>query len=130
MHPALNLQSHLRTLEESHLRPEARSSPEALGAVLAEDFLEFGSSGRVWDRQTILEDVPSEALFRCSIEDFVVRLLAPGVALTTYRLSVGPVEGTEMRTTLRSSVWVQREGRWAMVFHQGTPAAGEEAVEP
>lgn len=61
MHSDLNLQSHLRTLEESHLRPEVRSSPEALGALLAEDFFEFGSSGQVWDRQTILEDVPSEA---------------------------------------------------------------------
>lgn len=99
-----DLPTHLRTLEESHLRPELRASPEALSAILAEDFLEFGSSGRVWDRQTILEDVPGEAPFRWSIEDFVVRLLAPGVALTTYRLSVGPVEGTEMRTTLRSSV--------------------------
>jgi hypothetical protein len=117
------LHSHLRTLEESHLRPEVRSSPEALGALLAEDFLEFGSSGRVWDRQVILEDVPDEAPFRWSMEDFAVRLLAPGVALTTYRLSVGSVEGTDVRTTLRSSVWVQRGGRWVMIFHQGTPVA-------
>lgn len=122
------LQSHLRTLEESHLQPEVRSSPEALGTILAEDFFEFGSSGRVWDRQTILEDVPGEAPFRWSIEDFVVRLLAPGVALTTYRLSTGSFEGTDVRTTLRSSVWVQREGRWVMVFHQGTVATTEDAV--
>src|SRR5690348_11580449 len=119
---ASNLPAHLRTLEESHLRPEVRASPEALGALLAEDFLEFGSSGRVWDRKVTLEDVPSEEPFRWSIEDFVVRLLAPGVALTSYRLSVGPLEGTEVRTTLRSSVWVQRGGRWVMVFHQGTVA--------
>lgn len=96
-----------------------------LGALLAEDFLEFGSSGRVWDRKTILETVPSEEPFRWSIEDCVVRLLAPGVALPSYRLSVGPLEGTEVRTTLRSSVWVQRGGRWVMVFHQGTVAAAE-----
>lgn len=113
----------IRTLEESHLRPEIRSSPEVLGTLLAEDFLEFGSSGRVWDRKAVLEAVPSGEPFRWSIEDFVVRLLAPGVALTNYRLSVGPLEGTEVCTTLRSSVWVQRGGRWVMVFHQGTAAA-------
>ena len=125
-----DLQHHLRTLEESHLQPEVRSSPEALGAVLAEDFFEFGSSGRVWDRQTILEDLPGDAPFRWSIEDFVVRLLAPGVALTTYHLSTGSVEGTDVRRTLRSSVWIQRGERWVMIFHQGTLAAAEDAVEP
>src|SRR5215208_610829 len=102
MHLDPELPSRLRVLEETHLQPEVRSSPEAMGALLAEDFIEFGSSGRVYDRKSILEaDLGS---FRWSIDDFVVRLLAPGVALTTYRLSTWSVEDTDVRTTLRSSV--------------------------
>ncbi|HSK80578.1 MAG TPA: DUF4440 domain-containing protein [Thermoanaerobaculia bacterium] len=122
------LHSHFRTLEETHLHPETRSSPEALGALLAEDFIELGSSGRVYDRKAVLEALSGGDPFRWTIEDFAVRLLAPGVALTTYRLSVGSV-GTDVRTTLRSSVWVQRGGRWVMIFHQGTPVAAKDAVE-
>lgn len=117
------LQSHLRVLEESHLRSEVRSSPEALDALLAEEFIEFGSSGRVYDRNAILEAVSGEDAFTWSIEDFAVRLLASGVALATYRLSIRSVEARDPRVTLRSSVWVHRSSEWVLVFHQGTLVA-------
>lgn len=116
----ITLQTQFRELEESHLRPEIRSSPEALGALLAEDFIEFGSSGRIYDRHAILEALSGEDAFTWSIEDFAVRLLAPGLALATYRLSIRSAETRDPRVTLRSSVWVHRGDRWVLVFHQGT----------
>lgn len=122
----INADSHLeaqfRELEESHLRPENRASPEAMGAILAKDFSEFGSSGRVWDRAATLETLDEEP-FEWSIESFDVRLLAPGAALTTYRLSAWTASAPEPRVSLRSSVWIERGGRWVLLFHQGTRAA-------
>jgi hypothetical protein len=51
-----------------------------------------------------------------------VRLVAPGAALTTWRVQRD--DGIE---TLRSSVWQQQaDGRWLMVFHQGTLAARDD----
>lgn len=117
-----HLEAQFRELEESHLRPENRASPEAMGAILAEDFSEFGSSGRVWDRAANL--VGDDEPFEWSIESFGVRLLAPGVALTTYRLSAWTKTAPEPRASLRSSVWIERGGRWVLLFHQGTKAAG------
>ncbi len=119
------LEAQLRELEESHLRPEVRSSPEALRSLLADDFFEIGSSGRVWNRDQIIEAVPRMNTFTASIERFAVQPLAPGVALTTYRLvtTSGDARTTH---TLRSSIWVHREGRWRLFFHQGTPAATPE----
>jgi len=38
-------------LEQSLLRPKIRRSPAAVTALLADDFVEFGSSGRVYDNQ-------------------------------------------------------------------------------
>jgi hypothetical protein len=43
--------------------------------------------------------------------------LGPDVVLLTYRLD-GP--GVP---SLRSSVWVRADGRWVLLFHQGTPIA-------
>ena len=37
----------IRGLEEQLLRPEARTSAERLAALLADDFTEIGSSGRL-----------------------------------------------------------------------------------
>jgi hypothetical protein len=119
------LEAQFRKLEESHLRPEVRSSPEALRSLLAADFFEIGASGRVWNRDQVIEAVPGEAAFTASIEHFAVQPLASGVALTTYRLVI---TSGGARPTLRSSIWVHREGRWQLLFHQGTSEAvpGEE----
>ena len=114
------MEQELRRLEESHLRPEVRSSPEATRALLAEDFVEFGSSGRVLDRAAVEASVAGQPAFGSRIDDFVVRALSRDAALTTYRLSAWPVSGGPAKVTLRSSVWVRREGRWVMLFHQGT----------
>ena len=115
------LEAQLRTLEESHLRHEVRASPDAMKSLLADDFVELGSSGRVFDRATVLASLATQAGFQSRIEQFSVRLLAPGVALTTYRLSTWSQSEEHSRVTLRSSVWTHRVGRWVMVFHQGTP---------
>ena len=113
----------LRTLEESHLRYEVRSSPESMQALLAEEFVEFGSSGWVFDRAAVIASTSGQAVFQSRLDDFAVRALAPGVALTTYRLSTWSKSEDQVRVTLRSSVWVHRSGQWVLLFHQGTLAS-------
>ena len=122
MPPDLDLERHLLALEESHLRHDVRSSPQAIQALLADEFIEFGSSGHVFDRAAVITSLSSQAAFQSRIDEFAVRLPAPGVALTTYRLSVWLVSDGPARVTLRSSVWVHRAGRWVLIFHQGTLA--------
>lgn len=120
MHARGELEAQFRELEESHLRPEARSSPEALRFLLADDFLAIGSSGRLWNRDQTIEALSGEVAFTASIEHLTVQSLAPGVALTTYRLVI---TSGGARTTRRSSIWVHRGGRWLLLFHQGTPVS-------
>jgi hypothetical protein len=123
--PETNIEARLRELEESHLRSEVRSSPESLQALLADEFIEFGSSGRIFDRADVIADLPGQPSFKSRIDDFVVRSLSTEVALTTYRLSTWSLSGGQARVTLRSSVWVNRTGQWLLVFHQGTLASEE-----
>ena len=120
-----NLYAHLRDLEERLLRPEVRSSPEALRTLLAEGFREFGSSGRVFTRAEMIAELAREAEapgVERGMSGFGLEMLAPDVALVTYRahrtVAGGGVE------SLRSSVWRFCDGRWRMVFHQGTAVAG------
>ncbi|HEX3130313.1 MAG TPA: DUF4440 domain-containing protein [Thermoanaerobaculia bacterium] len=114
------LVSQLRELEESHLRSDIRSSPEAMQALLADDFVEFGSSGRIYDRAAVIAALVGEPPFNSRIDDFAVRFLSSDAALTTYRLSAWSTSGSQVRVSLRSSLWEHRAGRWVLAFHQGT----------
>jgi hypothetical protein len=115
-----------RGLEEQLLRPDVRSSAEKVAHLLADEFVEIGSSGRVFDKQQIIEALRSEESEGQSpaqtAEEFTVRSIAENVALVTYRtVRWTSITGQEVQT-LRSSIWKLIDGRWQMIFHQGTPA--------
>ena len=113
----------LRALEERLLDPAVRADPAQVRALLSPEFIEFGASGRVFDRDAIVATLAAEGpRVARQARGFKVRLLAPGAALTTWRVKRD--DGIE---TLRSSVWQQQaDGRWLMVFHQGTLAAQDD----
>jgi hypothetical protein len=113
--------AHLRNLEESLLDPAVRRDRARVRAILAEDFLEFGSSGRVWTRNTIVELLTFETKFvPPSIEDFQCAQLSEHVALATYRTVRTDDTTGERLVSLRSSIWTRESGEWKMRFHQGT----------
>jgi hypothetical protein len=118
-----SLTATLRALEDSILDPAVRADPARIRALLTPDFTEFGASGRVFDRDGIVAVLAAEpARTARQARGFKVRLVAPGAALTTWRVQRD--DGIE---TLRSSLWQQQaDGRWLMVFHQGTLAAHDD----
>lgn len=101
--------------EMEMLDPAVRSDPVRVRELLHEDFIEFGSTGRVYNKKILVEMLRTERPSTVSIRDFTVRPLSSDTALVTYR-TVGQA-GQEAR---RSSVWVRQDGVWRMVFHQGT----------
>jgi hypothetical protein len=56
-------------------------------------------------------------VIKATLHNFEVHPLAPDVVLATYC----SVNETRKQHTLRSSIWKRIDGRWQMVFHQGTP---------
>jgi hypothetical protein len=111
----------LRDMEERLLRPEVRRSPEEAGKLIAADFIEFGSSGTVYNRRQILDGLAKESPIELCATDFSVRALCDGVMLVTYRcMGRDPASGQEWHS-LRSSIWKLVDGCWLMSFHQGTP---------
>lgn len=81
--------------------------------VLAPEFLEFGRSGRVHDRQATISMQATE--IRARLHDLAVHPLGDDVALVTY------VSEVDTELANRASVWIRIDGRWRLRFHQGTP---------
>lgn len=108
-------QDELLQLEQRLLDPAVRGSPGAVIPLLHHDFLEFGSRGRVYTRDAIVQMMVQETPGVVKIRDFDVREVSDDVALVTYRTI-----GQEGRETLRSSIWLLGNSGWQIVFHQGT----------
>lgn len=88
--------------------------------LTAPDFAEVGASGRRYGREEVWavlaerfasgEPDPPFELTRPA-----VRRLGPGAWAFTYDLRLGA------RRSRRVSVWERADGRWRLVYHQGTP---------
>jgi hypothetical protein len=110
-------------LETSLHKKQIRNSAQAASALLADAFIEFGSSGRVFNKPSIVEMMRTETLDQqITVEDFAAQELAPDVVLVTYISKKGTVDQLAV-PTLRSSIWKRFDGKWQMVFHQGTKSS-------
>jgi hypothetical protein len=120
--PETDLPALLLGLECQLMDPSFRKDREKVSTLLAEEFREFGSSGRVWSRETILDLLATEAQYTApQVEDFAVQCIAPETALVTYRtVRISSISDAPPQVTLRSSIWVLRKGFWRVLFHQGT----------
>ncbi|WP_245458841.1 MULTISPECIES: DUF4440 domain-containing protein [unclassified Rhizobium] len=115
-------------LEEKLHRPEIRQSAGTLASLLAEGFVEFGSSGTIYDDRDDLitrlaaerTEVPSSLIVA---RDYAFRSISADAVLVTYRSIRQAEEDRPARHVLRSSIWQRIDGRWQMIFHQGTPTA-------
>lgn len=110
-----------RQVEERLLHPEVRSSGDDLSRLLADDFIEFGSSGTIYNKQQIIGSLAREQMMERSIADFSVRVLADDLVLLNYRSTRRDPATAEEWRSLRSSIWKLNDTRWQMIFHQGTP---------
>ncbi len=112
------LKNEISALEEKLLSQETRRSAEALGKLLADDFVEIGKSGRKYQRTELIEllvneDAPPPVV----ITEFDVAILAEDLVLATYKT----VNGKTGVISVRSSIWHKRALHgWRMRFHQAT----------
>jgi hypothetical protein len=120
--PAPHPESHvLQQLEEYLLQPLARKSSQEVSRLLADEFIEFGSSGRIYNKQQTLAALQHETPVQRTLTNFYAHALAPDVALVTYYIIRQAEPGTPPAHSLRSSIWQFLDDRWQMLFHQGTP---------
>jgi hypothetical protein len=117
MQPPLQIADHLRSLEKKLLQPEIRKDPISVASLIGDDFVEIGQSGRTYDKAAILTFLQTEPPQPpINLTDFETRPLAENVILATYRTT-----RHDNTSAKRSSIWIFRDNRWQIIFHQGTP---------
>ncbi|EIE98913.1 nuclear transport factor 2 family protein [Saccharomonospora glauca] len=97
------------------LDPAVRADDDAVRELLHDDFREFGSTGRVWDRRSVVEATRSDTAERIVAEDFRPVRLGPDAILLTYTARRGGA------ISLRTSIWARSAGSWLLLHHAGTP---------
>jgi len=114
------LAEELLKLEKTLLDPELRRASDKLAHLVADDFTEFGSSGHAYNKKRVLFLLRKQAPSRLQIEEFRVIEISDTAALVTYRAYSESTRNNGTRSSLRSSLWIQRNGTWQLIFHQGT----------
>ncbi|MEM9387740.1 MAG: nuclear transport factor 2 family protein [Pseudomonadota bacterium] len=126
-----DLLSHLRTLERALHQPSVRADLTRLDALLHDSFVEFGSSGRVFSKADLLQQLPTESHPSAVLaQDFAVAPLGEGIALLTYRSAHVDGDGRTSRHTLRATLWQRTPAGWQARFHQGTATAAFDCPAP
>jgi hypothetical protein len=117
--------SEVCALEERLAMPSTSETRETLALLLAADFREFGSSGRIFERASVLDALVAGARPTLKLEELRAEFVAKGAVLVTYvaRSAAGP--GWKP-PSLHSSLWVRSENRWQLRFHQGTRLAEDD----
>ena len=115
------LAQELLALEQELLSPQVRVSSVRLGQLLAEEFVEFGASGRTLDKRSVIDELTqTETLEHLQVENFNVVSASDDSALITYSCIARSTDGEIVRKSNRSSLWKLLDGTWQLVFHQGT----------
>ncbi|MEE1791949.1 nuclear transport factor 2 family protein [Streptomyces sp. BE308] len=100
------------------LDPVVRASEDLLAALLHPEFREIGTSGRLWNRETIIaaltaDDAPSPGPLTAS--------RMRGVQLSTDLVHLTFDTESKGLRSHRSSLWRLTEAGWLLYFHQATP---------
>ncbi|MDR6417306.1 ribonuclease HI family protein [Pseudarthrobacter sulfonivorans] len=112
-----NPEAIVEALERELAGPDARSDIGRTGVLLHPDFMEIGSSGRVWTRDAMMMAMEEDPGHHTELEILGADRIGTSAVLLTYR------SYSRSGTVLRSSLWVLDGGRWRLRFHQGTPEA-------
>ena len=115
------IEQQIKVLEEKLLHTDARSNPQILNELLAEEFEEIGASGNIISKEEVIDWLVNKEHNICwSLENFRTRQIADNIILATYQATKENVNPSKSRTSMRSSIWKHDGHSWKIVFHQGT----------
>jgi glyoxylase I family protein len=91
--------------------------------LLWDEFQEIDSRGGISNKAEVTRAISKAQLYDYKVEKFAVSAVNDACAIVTYIATTKRLlDGQErISHSRRSSTWVQRDGSWRMIFHQGTP---------
>jgi hypothetical protein len=109
----------LKSLEIELLQYETRHNPARINELIADDFLEYGSSGKSFGKKEALESLPKEEGVVIQHSDMEARMISESIGQVLFKTSIQK-DSAPPKVALRSSLWRKTESWWQMFFHQGT----------
>jgi len=116
----MNITALIKALEIELLQPEVRKSKKRLNELIADDFVEMGASGKEYNKQNVINDLTEEPELKFTIQNFNTIELSPDSILATYQVEKEILGSDTKINSSRTSIWKNIDGRWQIVFHQGT----------
>ena len=109
-------------LEKDLLKSEVRKSSQKINEILSDDFIEFCSSGSIYHYKNgdIFQEKDDEIENNWEILDFEIKELSGNYVLALYKVIKLNEKDENKRSSIRSSIWKLYDGKWKMIFHQGT----------
>lgn len=104
------------------LKSEVRKSSEKISELISTEFIEFTSSGKVvsYKEGEVYQDKNDNTEIEWEIREFSIRELSNECILAMYKVIKHKEVDENKKYSLRSSIWKCFDGKWKMIFHQGT----------
>ena len=83
-------------------------------SALTDDFVEYSSSGKIYNKQDIIDYYETLCCINHVITDFGIEFLSDTVVKTSFKSNL------KGKKALRTSIWKFASNAWKMSFHQGT----------
>ncbi len=119
-------QQAVRQAERDRRDDMLHGDAQALGRLLADDYVGTGAHGKVRSKAQVLAEYSSGAVRYESIsdDDVVVRVYGSAAVVTGRTRSKGKEGGKNVDAEHRfTRVWVQAQGRWLLVASHSSPVA-------
>ena len=110
-------------LEDEFGHAMIKNDPEAIGRLLADDWIIIDPDGGIIDRARFLAVIRSGTLSHEVMDsrDVRVRIYGNSAAVTALTTTTGKFSGQEFKTEERATdLWVKKNGRWMCVLSQLT----------
>ena len=117
------LEEKLIAKERNIIAAQKRRDVPAVEAALALGFHEITGSGQLFSKRQVLERLKFVHILEYSLEGFRALPIDANCVVLTYIATVTRrYKGVEYSgRSYRSSTWIERNGSWCVIFHQGTP---------
>ena len=116
-----NLEKIIFNLESEFQKPEVRKSVQRLEELISDDFREITSSGKVTSKNDCLANLPNAPEIKFVMSDFKIYVLCPNIVQSLFKTKKIVLESGKESYSLRTTIWKNENGKWRMIFHQGTP---------
>jgi len=110
----------VKEFELELLNSSTRKNIKRLRELLADDFIEFASSGLIIDKKDVLSTLPKQEPTEWKVSNLKSKELSNDIILVTYKVKKKNLKDGRITLSLRSSIWKNVENNWQMIFHQGT----------